>query len=59
MDDVVSHCRAMTEKGSKSFAVAARLLSPEVRDRAYMLYAWCRRADDEIDGQELGFLRQA
>lgn len=55
LDEIVEYSRLMTEKGSKSFAVAARLLEPAVRDQAYMLYAWCRHADDEIDGQLLGF----
>ncbi len=54
-EEIVAYSREMTEKGSKSFAVAARLLEPCVRDQAYMLYAWCRHADDEIDGQVLGF----
>jgi 15-cis-phytoene synthase len=34
---------------SKSFALAAKLLSPIVRRRAERLYAWCRAADDAID----------
>ncbi|MEM8663373.1 MAG: phytoene/squalene synthase family protein, partial [Pseudomonadota bacterium] len=41
-------------KGSKSFAAAARLLPPSVRDDVAKLYAWCRHCDDVIDGQELG-----
>lgn len=40
--------------GSKSFAAAARLLGPESRDGAILLYAWCRHCDDVIDGQVLG-----
>lgn len=40
--------------GSKSFAAAARLLPPAVRDDVARLYAWCRHADDVIDGQVLG-----
>ena len=47
--------RERIEKGSKSFAGAARLFDPATRDSAYLLYAWCRHCDDEIDGQELGF----
>ena len=43
------------ERGSKSFAGAARLFRPRERESATMLYAWCRHCDDEIDGQELGF----
>ncbi|MBP0614835.1 phytoene/squalene synthase family protein [Jiella mangrovi] len=45
-------------KGSKSFAAAARLFSPEMRRSAMMLYAWCRHCDDVIDGQQLGFSRR-
>ncbi|KQT88525.1 phytoene synthase [Aurantimonas sp. Leaf443] len=41
-------------QGSKSFAAAARLFSPDTRRDAVMLYAWCRHCDDVIDGQELG-----
>ena len=56
--DVVKYCRERIEKGSKSFAAAARLLEPETRAHAYMLYAWCRHCDDVIDDQELGFIRR-
>ena len=55
MDEIVEFSRDRIEKGSKSFAAAARLFDPETRSRAYMLYAWCRHCDDTIDGQELGF----
>jgi 15-cis-phytoene synthase len=34
---------------SKSFALAARLLPPDQRDRAAVVYAFCRRADDAVD----------
>jgi phytoene synthase len=54
MDDIVEFSRERIEKGSKSFAAAARLFDPETRGRAYMLYAWCRHCDDVIDDQELG-----
>jgi 15-cis-phytoene synthase len=36
-------------KNSKSFALAARLLPPEVARNVVVLYAYCRRADDEVD----------
>ena len=52
--------RAATEtiaKGSKSFAVAARLFGRETREGAVMLYAWCRYCDDTIDEQDLGRAR--
>lgn len=55
MDAIVEHSRQLIEKGSKSFAGAARLFDEDTKASAYMLYAWCRHCDDEIDGQELGF----
>lgn len=36
-------------KHSKSFSLASRLLDRAVRDDVTVLYAWCRRADDEVD----------
>jgi phytoene synthase len=44
----------MIGKGSKSFAAASRLFDRVTRERVWLLYAWCRRCDDLIDGQELG-----
>ncbi len=55
MDEIVKYSRERIEKGSKSFAAAARLFGPHTRAHTYMLYAWCRHCDDAIDGQELGF----
>lgn len=46
--------REIMGAGSKSFAQATQLFDPETRAGAYLLYAWCRRCDDAIDGQELG-----
>ena len=54
-DVIVEHSHEMIRKGSKSFAAAAWLFDPDTRGRAYMLYAWCRYCDDQIDGQEYGF----
>jgi 15-cis-phytoene synthase len=51
---LVEFSRERIERGSKSFAGAAALFTPDVRASAYMLYSWCRHCDDEIDGQELG-----
>jgi len=34
---------------SKSFALAAKLLSPAVASNVVVLYAYCRRADDAVD----------
>jgi 15-cis-phytoene synthase len=41
-------------RGSKSFAFASRLFDRETRERAWLLYAWCRRCDDIADGQDHG-----
>ena len=54
MDSVTAHGHASIKKGSKSFALASRVLPPVLRDDASMLYAWCRFCDDVIDGQEMG-----
>ena len=53
-DRIVDHSRQMIREGSKSFAGAARLLPERVRYSVYMLYAWCRYCDDQIDQQHLG-----
>ncbi|HET9624952.1 MAG TPA: phytoene/squalene synthase family protein [Kofleriaceae bacterium] len=49
MTDARAACRDSLATGSKSFALAARLLSPRLADHAAALYAWCRRADDAVD----------
>lgn len=51
---VVAHGVQAIRTGSHSFAAAARLFTPPVRESAVMLYAWCRHCDDVVDGQELG-----
>ncbi len=51
--------RAIIAKGSKSFATASLLFPKALRLPVYLLYAWCRHCDDQIDGQELGFGRSA
>jgi phytoene synthase len=52
---LVDTSRLIIQKGSKSFAAAAKLFDEETRENAYLLYAWCRHCDDVIDNQELGF----
>jgi phytoene synthase len=47
---VLAECRAVLLHGSKSFALATRLLDPRTRDSATAVYAYCRRVDDAIDG---------
>lgn len=54
-DAVLAASKASIVKGSKSFRSASRLFEPEVREDAWLLYAWCRACDDEIDGQDHGF----
>ena len=51
---IVAHARASIAVGSKSFAAASRLFDPATRERAWLLYAWCRRCDDLADGQDHG-----
>lgn len=53
-DAVVAAARESIAKGSKSFAAASKLFDPQTRERAWLLYAWCRACDDIADGQELG-----
>ncbi len=53
-DAVVAAAQASIALGSKSFAAASTLFDPVTRERAWLLYAWCRACDDIADGQELG-----
>jgi phytoene synthase len=45
-----AHCRAMIRTGSRSFFLASHLLPAGLRQATYALYAFCREADDAIDG---------
>jgi phytoene synthase len=45
-----SHCRAVLRAGSRSFHAASVLLPGNVRDAVAAVYAFCRTADDAIDG---------
>ena len=51
---IVATARESIARGSKSFAAASRLFDPQTRERAWLLYAWCRRCDDIADGQDHG-----
>jgi len=44
-------CRAILARGSKSFAIASLLLPARVRHPAAAIYAFCRVADDAVDGE--------
>lgn len=50
----VAAARASIARGSKSFGAASKLFDRETRERAWLLYAWCRRCDDIVDGQDHG-----
>ena len=54
-DDIVEGAREAIQQGSKSFRAASRLFDRTTRERAWMLYCWCRHCDDVCDGQVLGF----
>ncbi len=47
-------CRASIRQGSRSFHLASLLLPIAVREPAYAVYAFCRMADDLIDGSDAG-----
>lgn len=51
---LVAEAEATIAKGSQSFAMASRLFDRETKERAWLLYAWCRTCDDVVDGQTLG-----
>lgn len=54
MDALVAAAAGTIARGSKSFALAARLFDPPTRARALLLYSWCRHCDDVVDEQSLG-----
>ncbi len=47
-------CKRLLANGSRTFLAASKLLPAAVRDPACALYAFCRLADDEVDGQTGG-----
>lgn len=51
---IVATAQESIAHGSKSFAAASRLFDRATRERAWLLYAWCRRCDDLADGQDHG-----
>jgi phytoene synthase len=48
-DELAAHCRAVLSRHSRTFALASKLLPPQVRDEAATVYAWCRHVDDAVD----------
>lgn len=51
---LVETARESIAKGSQSFAMASKLFDRKTRERAWLLYAWCRKCDDIADGQDHG-----
>ena len=51
---LVAYARDSIARGSKSFAMASKLFDVRTRERAWLLYAWCRKCDDIADGQDHG-----
>lgn len=51
---LVEAARLSMARGSRSFAAASRLFAPATRERAWLLYYWCRACDDIADGQDHG-----
>ncbi|EZP68559.1 Phytoene synthase [Sphingomonas paucimobilis] len=51
---LVAFARDSIARGSKSFAMASKLFDRQTRERAWLLYAWCRKCDDIADGQDHG-----
>tara|TARA_R110001606_G_scaffold101487_3_gene222878 strand:- start:3210 stop:4145 length:936 start_codon:yes stop_codon:yes gene_type:complete len=52
--NLILKARISIERGSKSFARASKLFSKQTRERAWLLYYWCRACDDLADGQDHG-----
>jgi len=58
-DALVATARESIARGSKSFGLASRLFDRVTRERAWLLYAWCRACDDLADGQDHGGVLRA
>ena len=54
-DAIVATAQEAIARGSRSFAAASRLFDRANRERAWLLYAWCRACDDIADGQDHGY----
>ena len=50
----MAEAERIIREGSKSFRFASNLFDQETRERAWLLYSWCRACDDLADGQTLG-----
>lgn len=54
-EQIVAGAFAAIQEGSRSFRAASRLFDRTTRERAWLLYCWCRHCDDRCDGQSSGF----
>ena len=52
--DLIAFAQTSIARGSKSFGLASQLFDRRTRERAWLLYAWCRACDDIADGQDHG-----
>jgi phytoene synthase len=52
--ELVGFAQQSISRGSKSFGLASALFDRRTRERAWLLYAWCRACDDIADGQDHG-----
>jgi phytoene synthase len=52
--ELVAAAGETIRNGSRSFHMASRLFDRQTRERAWLLYSWCRHCDDQCDGQILG-----
>jgi phytoene synthase len=50
-DADIAACQSLLVDGSRSFLAASRILPREIARAACALYAFCRLADDKVDGQ--------
>jgi phytoene synthase len=53
-EELVVWAQDIIARGSKSFRSASALFDETTRERAWLLYGWCRACDDMTDGQVLG-----
>ena len=44
-EDIVAGAYEAIQNGSKSFRAASRLFDRTTRERAWLLYSWCRHCD--------------
>jgi len=51
---LVEEAQRTIAAGSKSFRFASQIFDLKIRERSWLLYAWCRACDDITDGQTLG-----